>query len=295
MAVPIAAFLTPSWSDYARTATESYFPELWDGKVGDWVPALGKSGDKLFDISGFENHGTLTNMDVDGDWVADETVGWGIDFVSSSNDQIVCGSAANIDNLPALTLIQWICVRTRVDGKMFFSKSTTGGNFGIFWRLSGTGGQYNFQVEWDGTDLSGTWGGSPTGTTINANEWTMMAITYDGGATASTSLSAYKDGIKVNLSASSNGTTARTTDASYSIAIGNINGSTNAAADAIYGRTILYNRVLSQSEIQLFCESPYIDLIPIVDVQGKAPAAAAGSKLLLRMMEERLFIRGLAA
>lgn len=278
MAGPWAATIIPTWTDFARTAQESYFPELWDGRVMDLVPALGKTGGTLVDISGFNNHGTLTNMDVDGDWVADEVMGLGIDFVGSSNDQIVCGSAAHLDDLPALSIVQWVYVRARVDGKFFFTKSTTGGNFGIFWRLSGTGGQYNFQVEFGGTDLSGTWGGTPAGTTINVNEWTMMAVTYDGGATASTSLSAYKDGIKVNLASSANGTSSRTTDASYSVAVGNLNGSTTGAIDGIIGRTMLYNRVLSQSEIQLLCDSPYIDLIPIRNDWGGLAGAAATVK-----------------
>lgn len=276
MAEP-GTYIIPSWSDFARTASQSYYPELWDGRVLDLVPALGKSGGKLLDISGFQNHGTLTNMDDDGDWVFDPVMGMGIDFISGSNDQVVCGSAAHVDDLPAFTLIQWIYPRTLVDGRMFFSKSTTGGNFGIFWRFSGSGGQYNMQIEFTGTDLQTTWGGTPSGTGIVANVWQMMAVTYDGGATASTALQAYKDGILVSHSSDTNGTSGRASDASYSLCLGNINGGTNQSADAIYGRTMLYNRVLSQWEIQTFCDSPYLDLVPLPTIiQGKAAAAPAG-------------------
>ena len=65
----------PSYaSGYAKSASESAHPNLWDGLVGAWMPSLGVTGDTLRDVSGNENHGTLTNMDPATDWVTTSKV-----------------------------------------------------------------------------------------------------------------------------------------------------------------------------------------------------------------------------
>jgi hypothetical protein len=72
----------------------------WDGLVGLWAPALGPTGNALFDLSGRNNHGTLTNMDPATDWVGSPG-GWALDF-DGSDGHIHCG---NITNTSELTLI----------------------------------------------------------------------------------------------------------------------------------------------------------------------------------------------
>ena len=53
-------------------------PELWAGLVGLWPFAVG-GGLTAFDVSGYGNHGTLTNMDPATDWVMTER-GWALAF-----------------------------------------------------------------------------------------------------------------------------------------------------------------------------------------------------------------------
>ena len=63
--------LKPSYATrYAKNASQSAHPNLWDGLVGAWMPSLGVTGETLRDVSGNDNHGTLTNMDAATDWVA---------------------------------------------------------------------------------------------------------------------------------------------------------------------------------------------------------------------------------
>ena len=63
----------PSWKQgFARSADESAFPNLWTGLVGAWIPSFGPTGDILFDVSRYKNHGTLTDMDSATDWVIAE-------------------------------------------------------------------------------------------------------------------------------------------------------------------------------------------------------------------------------
>ena len=66
--------IKPSYqAGYARNASESENPKLWDGLVGAWMPSLGVTGETLRDVSGNGNHGTLTNMDAASDWVVKES------------------------------------------------------------------------------------------------------------------------------------------------------------------------------------------------------------------------------
>lgn len=45
------------------------YASLKQGLVGAWCPSLGASGFRLIDRSGYNNHGTLNNMDTATDWV----------------------------------------------------------------------------------------------------------------------------------------------------------------------------------------------------------------------------------
>jgi hypothetical protein len=47
----------------------SRYASLRQGLVGAWCPSLGASGFRLIDRSGYNNHGVLTNMDPNTDWV----------------------------------------------------------------------------------------------------------------------------------------------------------------------------------------------------------------------------------
>jgi hypothetical protein len=77
--------LKPSYaSGYAKNASQSAHPNLWDGLVGAWMPSLGVTGETLRDVSGNGNHGTLTNMDAATDWVA-TSKGLALDFGGSPN------------------------------------------------------------------------------------------------------------------------------------------------------------------------------------------------------------------
>ena len=83
--------IKPSYqSGYARNASESENPQLWDGLVGAWMPSLGVTGETLRDVSGNGNHGTLTNMDAASDWVA-TSKGLALDFdgTAGSTDHVV--------------------------------------------------------------------------------------------------------------------------------------------------------------------------------------------------------------
>ena len=62
----MSSIYIPSFSEISAVAqsrgADSRAPGLWRGLVGAW-PLQEVGGDKAFDVSGYHNHGTLTNMD----------------------------------------------------------------------------------------------------------------------------------------------------------------------------------------------------------------------------------------
>ena len=80
-------------------------PGLWNGKVGDWRMLQG-GGNTLYDISGFDNHGTLTNGPT---WETTEK-GWALDFANVTQQVQLSGVPSNFGAGYAgdLTFLHWI-------------------------------------------------------------------------------------------------------------------------------------------------------------------------------------------
>lgn len=54
---------------FARSAAEANYPGLWRSLIASWAPALGHTGNKVFDWGAGNNDGVLTNMVPSSDWV----------------------------------------------------------------------------------------------------------------------------------------------------------------------------------------------------------------------------------
>lgn len=90
---------------YARSASESAYPNLWKPLAGAWSPSLGPTGLTLFDQSGNNNHGTLVGMDAATDWVVGEK-GYELSL-DGINDQIDIGVFDKVDTGP-FTVSVWM-------------------------------------------------------------------------------------------------------------------------------------------------------------------------------------------
>ena len=117
--------IRPSYHQgYARNASESENPGSWLGLVGAWAPALGPTGSTLRDVSGNNNHGTLTDMDPATDWVISgnpRLPGWALDF-DGSNDYIDIPSF----NVANITIEAWIFVSDVADQGGIVGKRVSG-------------------------------------------------------------------------------------------------------------------------------------------------------------------------
>ncbi len=104
------SLLIPSYkSGFARNAAESENPNLWDQLVGFWAPSLGPTGITLRDQSGYSNHGTLTTMDPETDWVISDSRmgGYVLDF-DGANDHITLQKPITFTNPNVFTVIAYV-------------------------------------------------------------------------------------------------------------------------------------------------------------------------------------------
>lgn len=127
----------PTLLDRAFNKTQSAYPWLWDGLRGMWVPALGRTGLTLFDVSGQKNHGTLTNMVPADDWVVDSEMGRVLEF-DGSNDLIV---TPEIPIQPPITLVALLNQGDilRFGAVIATGNMSTGSNWGAMLQVRGTG------------------------------------------------------------------------------------------------------------------------------------------------------------
>lgn len=81
-------------------------PELWNGCVGAWAPCLGPTGKVLRDNSGRNNHGTLTAMDPNTDWVSSGGK-YALDF-DGIDDGVPVNSSTKYLQTGSLSMSCWI-------------------------------------------------------------------------------------------------------------------------------------------------------------------------------------------
>jgi hypothetical protein len=149
--------------------------QLERGVVGYWCPMLATTGLRLYDRSGRKNHGTLTNMNADSDWLTAKvrnTTGRVLDF-DGINDHIPITNFRSVPRQNRLTSSAWVRfagTATRIEIIHFIGFN--GDNTAFFLYRNPTG---KLVSEFgDGT-------GAATGaTTISGGSWNLLTATYDG-------------------------------------------------------------------------------------------------------------------
>lgn len=236
--------LKPSYATgYAKNASQSAHPNLWDGLVGAWMPSLGVTGETLRDVSGNGNHGTLTNMDAATDWVA-TSKGLALDF-DGSNDYATIGNVLNISG--GISISSWV-------------------NLDVF--PSGSGRSLIVSKGYDGTDEAyhlGFAGGSllrfyTFNSTLgirgvvythsfSVSRWYNIVGTFDESIWR-----LYIDG--VNVINVTDPVALRVTSQPLIIGASSLSGSVSRFFNGSISNTSIYNRALSPTEIkQLYVDS----------------------------------------
>jgi len=234
----------PSYQQgFARSASESEYPELWRGLVGAWCPFLGPTGWTLQDVSGWGNHGTLTNMDPATDWIVTDK-GWALDFDGVSDAVILHASKAIVSTEP-YTIVALIQPEEIGNTRPILSLNNSGwGRFtGVCTRRAWVvdHNEYRFTLTKDFVDLYATsWD-------FTLGDWYHLA----GVFATTTSRTLYVDGLLDGTDTTSDSTTptASTWLGSDKNAYREYSGTLPLA--------MLYNRVLASPEIQQLAADPY--------------------------------------
>lgn len=183
-------------SGYAKSKDESASPQLRDGLVNAWVACLGVTGNKLLDVSGYGDHGDLTNMDPASDWVVG-TQGYALDF-DGTNDYInLTSSFKALKDSPfsvsarlkldsyANAFPEFLSLQTDTVRALEFAFSQTASYDGI---LFGSG------LTWARFHTSG-------GSSLPGSERHVM-VTYNGkGASTMSNYKIYLEGVSQSLNA----------------------------------------------------------------------------------------------
>lgn len=213
--------------------------QLRQGLVGAWSPATtGPTGTSLLDLSGQNNHGTLTNMDAATDWPLDQ-YGYALDF-DGVNDYVAGSDSTLPFGNPSVSLSQWILIK---------NTTPAGGVFG-YGRTSGSLGAIKTYVNLRGSGvLSVEFGGNNTyvGPTLTTNTWEHIVVVKMPGIINSTT-QIYRNGILQAMGGTSSSNTPSIATGSLTLGIFDLPGldcSPCKIADVS-----IHKRALTEGEIQ---------------------------------------------
>ena len=237
----------PSWKQgFARNRGESQAPQLWDGMVGAWIPALGPTGGTLNDVSINKNNGTLTNMNLASDWVI-SPYGYALKF-DGINDYVNCGDLSFIDGATALSIV--VLVRftdLSVDSTILAKDYFTGYAQLLFWRDDrGTLESRNNTIAiifGNGVSRCRIEGADGS---MNDTDWHHIVVTFDSGTAH-----LYIDGQEDANSPGSSGTGGPTALESTNdpLQIGKPITTSNKELDGEIAKVVVYNRALTAIDV----------------------------------------------
>jgi len=235
---------------------ETDHANLREGLVGAWCPSIAGSGNLLPDISGYGNHGVLTNMAAD-DWVSAQ-YGRALDFLGSANQYAEIKSGSGQLTLGQVFSVCCWCRPTAAGTSVgrgivekYFSFAEPYISYGLQYFNTTVNSRFSFSI------ANGTGGGSYVNmeaTNASAlNTWHHIVGTYNGSV-----MRIYVNGLLENTFS----IVANVVYNTESLAIGRWLGN-NLETEGITGQVDdvrLYVRALTDSEIRLLASRPGIGL-----------------------------------
>jgi hypothetical protein len=228
---------------------------LRQGLVGCWMPSLGASGLTLIDRSGRNNHGTLTNMGGQNNWLA------GIGGLSipldGVNDYVDCGSSARFALTTSVTMSAWVY------------PTSFAANRARIVDTPGLGLKIGTSIPFSDVNafvVASTVAETRTATGVVAlNAWHHLAAVWS----SESSIAVYVNG---SIPA---GTVTQTSASGSILSTGNLELG-RLASPALYGNhrfddVRIYNRALTPPEIRLLASRRGIGLSPLPDRAAGLP------------------------
>lgn len=228
------------------------YPNLWQGCVGAWCPSQsGATGYRLFDDSGNNNHGTLTNFALSG-----TTSNWlpssgklALDF-DGSNDNIVGGYVLPAPILPN-SISAWVNVRSGASNRFSFrSHADVSSSTGVWLRVNGSNAVIaGYGRNTDTFEFGNSFNIATSTEVIDSNKWVHIAAIIRG----LNSHSIYINGIEATVTYTG---TQTAVNGGFVFNIGRIfTGGNNNYGAAGVDDIRYYNRALTPSEIRHLASS----------------------------------------
>lgn len=257
--IPSSKIVRPRWGRrFARNANLSLFPSLWPGKIGQWVPALGKTGVIVRDVARFANPGDLTNIAASTRWVIGQRR-YSI-HTNGAGEFIDLGTSSLIKPVAGLSLCAWVNAAVLDDFKLIIDSSNESGALTNGYRLL-----FNLTTtKWRvliGDGIGNSLIDSISDALIGI--WTFLCATWDGET-----LRLYVNGIEENSIAFSAPIVYDTAPNAVYIGWEGSEGSGDQSWEGDFGSVSIYNRALAFKEIRTLYEIPDADMIPRQRVSG---------------------------
>ncbi len=213
---------------------------LFDGLAGWWKFDEG-TGNSAADSSGNGNNGTFaTGIS----WVNGKFTK-AVDFVLGGNPRVLVPASSSINDLNAFTFSAWVNPRSAGENSagVIFNKTNS------LLAMSGSTGRLSVQINHSVTNLSRV-----TSTTLPLNQWSHIAVTWDGSTDAANT-HIYINGVEASYLTSTNGSGTKTSDSSSDLNIGN-RGDRARDFDGLMDQLRIYNRSVSPAEVSLLFNEP---------------------------------------
>jgi len=248
--------------------TEHY--SLRQGLVGCWVPSLGASGLSLIDRSGWNNHGTLTNMAGQNNWRAS---GSGVALNFDGSDDHARANHQRPSSLYPVTLSAWmqstnINTTSILNTNAFtlVSLSNTANATTIRIEITNASATLLLRTITQNANASVTREFRTTGFSANANWNHYCGVFLDG-----TTQQFYYNG---SLQPGSASGTEPTISGIESVYVGGVRYNTSLSFGSVNGQiddARIYNRALTAPEIRLLASRRGIALTPLPDRAAGLP------------------------
>jgi hypothetical protein len=237
------------------------YPSLRQGLVGAWCPSLGASGLSLIDRSGRNNHGVLTNMGGQQNWVASGT-GTALQF-DGTNDYVQLGDFARLSVSTEITVSAWVRPLTLAANRLRIVNGIASPSWFNIALKCGTNSPFS-DVSFFVAQSATTFAETTTVTGVFAvNQWVHLASTWKAGEASIV----FVNGLAVPTVTATTGSTA------YQNGTVLLGASTLASlySNGMQDDTRIYNRALTPAEILLLASRRGIGLTPLPDRAAGLP------------------------
>ena len=259
----------------ARRKDQAKYPQAWDELAASWYPGAGPSGTRLYDLSGRDNHGTLTNGPT---WGVNR--GQSVINLDGTNDHVNVPTSESLNfGLKPASISVWVAPTNISAYRIILVKRLSSAPFSQFSIATGfvnnAGGAVagkQISIFWyNGGNLSisdtATQGYRTTADVVDGNLHSIIVVRGLSGPPK-----IYVDGVDMALTTIQPGITPVNADNDLPLLLGASTGGTIAMGGSL-SQVSVYKRILHADDIKLLTQRPGIAHEPKPRVFYSIPAS----------------------